>query len=130
MQYQHQLILKKIFKYTVIAITVVIAVCALFFLLVYSGAFGSLPGKAELSAIRNAEASLVYSSDNILIGEYFAQNRTNIHSKDVPDHLKNALIATEDKRFFIHKGYDLQSYIRVFLKIFYYATVAVEEEVH
>ena len=116
MEYKNELLLKKILKYVVVFIAATILTVVLFFLLVYSGVFGSLPGKAELSAISNAEASLVYSTDNILIGEYFAQNRTNIHWKDVPDHLKNALIATEDKRFFTHKGYDIQSYIRVFFK--------------
>ncbi|MBK5215134.1 MAG: transglycosylase domain-containing protein, partial [Flavobacteriaceae bacterium] len=61
-------------------------------------------------------ASQVISSDNVIIGKYFSENRTNITWNQVPDHLKNALIATEDKRFFTHKGYDIQSYFRVFFK--------------
>jgi len=84
--------------------------------LVYLGAFGPLPGKQELSSISQEEASLVFSSDSIVIGEFFAENRTNIHPEDIPAHLKNALIATEDRRFFTHSGYDIRSIVRVFLK--------------
>lgn len=88
----------------------------LFFFAVYIGIFGSLPNKKELAATSNQEATQVISSDSIIIGKYFSQNRTNITWNQVPSHLKNALIATEDKRFFTHKGYDLQSYFRVFFK--------------
>jgi penicillin-binding protein 1A len=116
MQEKNKLLLKKILKYVALFFAAAIIAVMVLFFLVDVGVFGAIPGKKELSAISNEEASLVYSSDNVLIGEYFAQNRTNIHLKDVPDHLKNALIATEDKRFFTHKGYDLQSYIRVFFK--------------
>jgi penicillin-binding protein 1A len=116
MELKNQLLLKKILKYSGIVIAAGVLFSLFFFMLVYIGVFGSIPGKTELSAISNAEASLVYSTDNVIIGEYFAQNRTNIHWKDLPSHLKNALIATEDKRFFTHKGYDLQSYFRVIFK--------------
>jgi penicillin-binding protein 1A len=109
-------LLRKVLKYAAMLIVAAIIFIAFFFFLVYTGVFGTLPGKAELSAISNEEASLVYSSDKILIGQYFAQNRTNIRLEDIPVHLKNALVATEDKRFFTHKGYDLMSYIRVFFK--------------
>ena len=88
----------------------------LFFFAVYIGIFGSLPNKKELAATSNQEAAQVISSDSIIIGKYFSQNRTNITWNQVPDHLKNALIATEDKRFFTHNGYDVQSYFRVFFK--------------
>jgi penicillin-binding protein 1A len=108
--------LKKILIYITALLTAAILAVVLFFFLVYYGVFGPLPGKAELSAISNEEASLVYSSDNILIGQYFAQNRTNIRLEDIPSHLKNALIATEDKRFFSHKGYDIRSSFRVLFK--------------
>ena len=81
--------LEKIFLYIALFFASVILLFTIFFLTVYLGAFGKLPGKDELSAINNEEASLVYSSDSVLIGEYFAENRTNIHWKDIPDHLKN-----------------------------------------
>lgn len=108
--------LKKILIGIGISLSAVVILLAVFCLSVYFGAFGKLPDKNELASINNEEASLVYSADNILIGEFFAQNRTNIHLMDIPVHLKNALIATEDKRFFRHKGFDTRSYFRVFLK--------------
>ena len=116
MQDKTKNLLKKILIYLGITISSVILLLIFFFLLVYFGSFGKLPDKKELAAISNEEGSLVYSADHILIGEFFAENRTNIHQKDIPDHLKKALIATEDKRFFSHKGYDTRSYFRVFLK--------------
>jgi penicillin-binding protein 1A len=106
----------KVLKYILFFVLTVILLVALLFSLVYFGAFGSLPTKSELSSISNEEASLVFSSDNVIIGKYFAENRTNIKWKDVPEHLKNALVATEDKRFFTHKGFDVFSYLRVFVK--------------
>jgi penicillin-binding protein 1A len=116
MQFLKNPIFKKYLKYFIITITTVILLSVLFFFAVYAGIFGSLPNKATLAAISNQEATQVISSDNVLIGKYFAENRTNIAWEKLPDHLKNALIATEDKRFFTHKGYDIQSYFRVFFK--------------
>jgi penicillin-binding protein 1A len=77
----------------------------LLFFAVYSGLSGSLPNKEALKAFSNEEASLVISSDSVIIGKFFAENRTNISEKEIPDHLKKALIATEDKRFFTHSGH-------------------------
>ena len=116
MQDKTRNLLKKSGIYLGILIASVILLLVFFFFLVYFGVFGKLPDKKELADISNEEASLVYSADNVLIGEFFAENRTNIRREDIPVHLKNALIATEDKRFFSHKGYDTRSYFRVFLK--------------
>ena len=105
----------KVLLIVVTFISSVILFSSVFFLLVYLGAFGSLPGKDELSAVSQEEASLVFSSDGIVISEFFAKNRTNIHLEDIPAHLKHALTATEDKRFFTRSGYDFRSLARVFL---------------
>jgi len=110
------LFLKKILKYFFILLFSILLLCVLLFIAVYSGKFGSLPDKKALASIKNEEASLVISNDSVIIGKFFAENRTNISNDEIPDHLKNALIATEDKRFFTHSGYDLQSYFRVFFK--------------
>ncbi len=108
--------IRKYLKYLVIVIASGLLLCVPFFFAVYSGFFGQLPDKASLAAIKNEEASQVISSDNMIIGKFFAENRTNILWNEVPKHLKNALIATEDKRYFTHKGYDIQSYFRVLFK--------------
>lgn len=109
-------LLKRILKYIGWLLSLIIFLVGLLFMLVYFGAFGRLPDKNDLTSIINEEASLVFSADNVLIGKFFAQNRTNIVWNEVPEHLVNALIAIEDRRFFSHKGYDAKSYLRVFLK--------------
>lgn len=109
-------LLKLILKYIGLFLSLIVFLSGLLFMLVYFGAFGKLPDKVALTSIRNEEASLVFSADEVLIGKFFAQNRTNISWNEIPEHLKNALIATEDRRFFSHKGYDTKSYFRVFVK--------------
>ncbi|HCC70321.1 MAG TPA: peptidoglycan glycosyltransferase, partial [Bacteroidales bacterium] len=109
--------LLKIITATVLAgLGLIILFAGLFYLLVLSGVFGHLPAKADLSEISGEEASLVFSSDSVLIGKFFAENRTNVDWEDIPDHLKEALLETEDKRFYTHNGYDTRSYFRVFLR--------------
>ncbi len=87
-----------------------------FILSIYLGAFGSLPTKSELLAYKNKTASLVVAEDGELIGKYFAQNRTNISYGQIPVHVINALLATEDVRFFEHEGIDSRSLLRVIFK--------------
>ena len=86
------------------------------YLSILFGIFGKLPDAEELAGIRNEEATLIYASDGSLIGKIFARNRTNIKWDEVPVQLVNALICTEDKRFFSHEGVDRMSYIRVIFK--------------
>ena len=116
MQPKKKSLFKKILIYSSITIFTVALFCVLLFFMVYAGAFGTLPDKEKLLAIHNEQASLVFSSDSVLIGKYFAKNRTNVGWNDIPDNLVHALVATEDKRFFTHKGYDIKSYFRVLVK--------------
>ena len=106
----------RLLKYLSGLVLLVFFLIFLLFSLVYLEVFGRLPDKEKLSTIINEEASLVYSSDSVIIGKIFAENRTNIKLEQIPDHLKKALIATEDKRFYSHNGYDSRSYLRVLLK--------------
>jgi penicillin-binding protein 1A len=87
-----------------------------FFVSVYFGAFGHLQSREELLNYKNAEASIVLSDDGELLGKFFSENRTNVKYSDIPEHLIDALIATEDVRFFRHKGYDVKSFFRVIIK--------------
>lgn len=99
----------KLFISGIIALTIFLA-------LVWIGAFGKLPDIKELKNIKNQTASVVYSSDKVMIGKYYYQNRLTIDNKNISSHVKNALVATEDSRFFEHKGLDLISLGRVFVK--------------
>lgn len=84
--------------------------------LVWVGAFGQLPSYIELKNIKNATASEVYSSNGVLMGKYFKENRVNVGLNEISDHFKNALVATEDARFFEHHGIDVRAWVRVFFK--------------
>lgn len=83
---------------------------------IYYGAFGALPTYTELENIKNDEASKIYTADNLLIGKFFFQNRTNLGYNTIAPDVLNALIATEDSRFYEHKGIDLKSLFRVVIK--------------
>ena len=78
--------------------------------------FGHINTKEELKNFSNETASVVLSDNNTVIGKYLSQNRTNTSYKELPKHLVNALVATEDSRYFEHSGVDAKSLFRVLLK--------------
>jgi penicillin-binding protein 1A len=75
-----------------------------------------VPSKNELQKIENPIASEVYTADSVLIGRYYIQNRTQVDYDKISPNIINALIATEDVRFFNHSGVDYRSLGRVFVK--------------
>ena len=85
----------------------------LFVYSVYAGLWGKLPDYAELRDIRNDEASELYSEDNLLIGKYYVENRTNVNFNHISPYAVRALIATEDVRFYDHSGVDVRGLFRV-----------------
>ena len=68
--------------------------------------FGKSPGWAEIKEHRTAQASELYSADGVLLGKYFNENRTPVEYKDVAPVFWQALISTEDERFYDHWGVD------------------------
>lgn len=91
---------------------------AVLILSVYTGLFGHIPSEAELKQITTSDASTIFSSDNIQLGRIYRQNRISVDSTGISKHVINALIATEDSRFFEHHGVDAQSTLRVLVKTF------------
>lgn len=83
---------------------------------VYFGAFGKLPSKDDLKKINTRVASEVYSADGKLIGKYYLENRVFVDIDSISPHVVHALVATEDERFFKHKGVDFRSLSRVLFK--------------
>ena len=79
-------------------------------------AMSLLQSKKDLMDYKNATASVILSQDGELIGKIFTENRTNITYDQLPKHLIHALIATEDARFYEHKGVDTRSLFRVLIK--------------
>ncbi len=105
--------LKKFLLYGISAIT---GILLLLFLSVYFGFWGEIPSKEEITEIKFSSATEVLSDDGKLIGKFYIDDRQPITYDKVPKHLINALIATEDVRFFEHEGIDYNSLIRVFFK--------------
>ncbi len=87
-----------------------------FVMLVWAGFFGKLPDKKELAEVENPAATEVYSADSVLLGRYFIQERSTIRYEDLPKHVEDALLATEDVRFYKHRGIDMISLARVLVK--------------
>lgn len=88
----------------------------LFYFSIYFGAFGQLPSSGELSQLKQHEATEVISADGKLIGKYYIFDRQPIKFEHIPQHLLDALLATEDARFYKHDGVDGRSLLRVFFK--------------
>ena len=103
----------KLLKYGVLFILFLAIGITLFVYSVYAGLWGKLPDYAELRDIRNDEASELYSEDNLLIGKYYVENRTNVNFNHISPYAVKALIATEDVRFYDHSGIDVRGLFRV-----------------
>ena len=88
----------------------------IFIISVYFGLFGRVPTNKEVKLFRNMEASEVYSSDNVLLYRFDKENRLNIPFDSIPKHVVEALISSEDSRFYEHSGVDLKSLMRVIVK--------------
>lgn len=88
----------------------------LFYLSIYWGWWGKIPDTAELRDLKQNEATEVFSSEGKLIGKYYIFDRQPVLYEELPQHLIDALIATEDVRFYDHSGIDNRSLLRVFVK--------------
>ena len=90
-----------------------------FLISVRFGVFGKLPDfEEELENPRTKLASEIYTSDDEMIGKLFYQeDRTNSDFADIPEHMKQALIATEDNRFHRHSGIDGRALARAIIKL-------------
>ena len=78
--------------------------------------FDALPSFEELENPQTNLATEVISIDGKTIGKYATENRTPINFKELPDNLVNALVATEDERFYEHSGIDFKGTARAILK--------------
>ncbi len=83
------------------------------FSLISLGAFGKLPTFEQLENPQSALATQVISDDGFILGVYYSENRSNITYDELPQNLVEALIATEDERFYEHSGIDFIAIGRV-----------------
>ena len=101
------------------ALSFVISVIVAFFL--YLGAvdinflwlFGKSPSMSTIKNKRPAEASIIYSADGKVMGKFFSENRTPVTFEEVNPVFWQALIDTEDERFYYHHGIDYTAFVAV-----------------
>lgn len=80
------------------------------------GVFGEMPDYTVLENPKTNLATEVLSSDGQLLGKYYYRdNRTLLDYKQISPNLVDALIATEDARFYSHSGIDVRGTIRAFV---------------
>ncbi|MFT6748416.1 MAG: penicillin-binding protein 1A [Flavobacterium sp.] len=89
----------------------------LFFLFASWGLFGSMPSFEDLENPESNLATEIISSDGITLGKFYNENRTAIKYKDLPKSLVDALISTEDERFYQHSGIDAKRTFGAALKL-------------
>jgi penicillin-binding protein 1A len=78
-----------------------------------TGKFGEMPTFEQLENPQTNLATHVYSSDSVLLGKYYlADNRSPVDYTQLPHSLIDALVATEDARFFEHSGIDFRGFAR------------------
>ena len=94
-----------------------IVIVVLFFL-ISKEVLGPMPTFEQLENPENNLAAEVYSEDGFLLGKFYIQNRTWTQYRDISPHIVDALIATEDIRFYKHSGIDLKGLARVIVRTF------------
>lgn len=80
-----------------------------FLLMINFGWLGSMPSIDDIENPTASLASQVYAQDGTLMGKFYLEDRINVQYKDISKHVVNALVATEDERFYDHKGIDPRS---------------------
>ena len=83
-----------------------------FLLLCNWGVFGKMPSISDIQNPTASQSSQVYAQDGTMMGKYYLQDRVNVEFKDIAKPILDALVATEDKRFYNHSGIDLKSILR------------------
>ncbi len=87
-------------------------VVTLFFYSLSMGWIWELPSFEELENPKSNLATEVITADNQLIGKYYSENRTHINFNQIPKEMVQALVATEDERFYDHSGIDIRGLAR------------------
>jgi len=95
-----------IWFWSIFAVPFLLAI--ILFVLISSGKLGPMPSFSELENPEYNLAAEVYSEDGVLLGKISIENRTWTEYKELSPYLINALIATEDIRFYRHSGIDIR----------------------
>ncbi len=104
---------KKIW-WSVIGFFVVIFIIAGY--LFYQHIVSGLPSLEQLESPKQSLASNVFSADGEKIGQFFRQNRVETNIDSLPPYVVEALVSTEDRKFYEHWGVDLERFIKAMFK--------------
>jgi len=106
-------------KYLIILWTLYASLLLLFIVvmvLIGHGKLGFMPDFARLENPQTNLASELITEDGELLGKYFYENRSYVDFNELAPHLVDALVATEDVRYYRHSGIDVRSLMRVLVK--------------
>jgi penicillin-binding protein 1A len=107
---------KKALKILLLLFAAGVILFAVLFFSVFFGFTGHVPTSAQLKKISNPTASEVFSEDGKLLGRYYIENRSSVDFDEISPNVIDALIATEDARFYEHRGIDEIALMRVLVK--------------
>ncbi len=88
----------------------------LFFVLLSTGLLGFMPSFEELENPKSSLATEIVSSDQVVLGTYYEENRSFVEYQNISPYLVQALISTEDVRFYDHSGIDARGLGRVLFR--------------
>lgn len=108
--------LKKFAKPIGFGILGLLLLCIGFYASIYFGLWGKIPTKENLADLKQSQATEILDRNNDLIGKLYIYDRQSRVYSEFPQYLLDALIATEDARFYEHDGVDNKSLLRVFFK--------------
>ena len=86
-------------------------------LLTWAGLFGPLPSTDEIANPKSYLATEIISADGEQLGTFYMENRVHADFNELPKHLVDALVATEDERYYGHAGIDFKSFGRAVLSM-------------
>jgi len=102
---------KYIKRFWILYVFIFVVVISIF-LMASLGIFGKMPTFEQLENPQTNLATEIISKDGQTLGKYFKQNRTPVDYEQLPKHLVNALVATEDERYYSHSGIDAKGTLR------------------
>lgn len=94
--------------FVVVGTLVLTALTALAVSIIYP----SLPSLEALTNYRPKLSLKIYSAEGVIIGEFGEERRAFVKIENVPAHMKNAVLAIEDRRFYQHNGIDTKGIVR------------------
>jgi penicillin-binding protein 1A len=109
--YRTIVLIWKTFTYTILGFAIYIFCVETNFLWL----MGGMPSVEDLQNPKVNQSSEIYTSDGVMIGKFYTENRTQVSAKQISPYLVKALIATEDARFYKHSGIDYKAMASVAL---------------